>query len=64
MQMLVHLCELRQGGKSLVFLGADDQLGHFRQIDPLSDDRGMSASLRSRPNFRTAANRRVVPIAF
>jgi hypothetical protein len=35
--------------------------GHFRQIDPLPTLSALSASLRSRPNLRTAANRRGVP---
>jgi hypothetical protein len=35
--------------------------GHFRQNDPASDALGMSASLRSRLNLRTAAIRRGVP---
>src|SRR3981189_544162 len=35
-------------------------MGHFRQIEPAPDALGMSASLRSRPNLRTAAIRRGV----
>ena len=35
--------------------------GSFSSDRPASDALGMSASLRSRPNLRTAANRRDVP---
>src|ERR1700726_4340599 len=40
---------------------ADFCWGSFSSDRPASDALGMSASLRSRPNLRTAANRRGVP---
>jgi hypothetical protein len=42
-------------------LGADVGDGSFSSDRPASDAPGMSASLRSRPNLRTAAIRRFVP---
>ena len=39
----------------------DDRSGSFSSNRPASDALGMSASLRSRPNLRTAAIRRSVP---
>jgi hypothetical protein len=42
---------------------AFDPMGHFSSDRPASDALGMSASLRSRPNLRTAAIRRGVPLA-
>src|ERR1700730_14856753 len=38
------------------------RVGSFSSDRPAPDALGMSASLRSRPNLRTAANRRGVPI--
>jgi hypothetical protein len=40
---------------------ANDRSGSFSSDRPAPDALGMSASLRSRPNCRTAANRRSVP---
>jgi hypothetical protein len=39
-----------------------DRFGSFSSDRPAPDALGMSASLRSRPNLRTAANRRGVPL--
>src|ERR1700730_9061222 len=44
-------------------LAADGRDGSFSSDRPAPDALGMSASLRSRPNLRTAANRRGVPLA-
>ena len=40
----------------------NDCLGSFSSDQPAPDALGVSALLRSRPNLRTAANRRGVPI--
>jgi len=41
---------------------AHDRVGSFSSDRPASDALGVSAWLRSRPNLRTAANRRGVPL--
>src|SRR3984893_11049080 len=54
---------VRQIDETLLQRTAGPYIGSFSSDRPAPDAPGMSASLRSRPNLRTAANRRDVPIA-